>query len=178
MAESKKPESADSGFFALDGTDYSQQPSELARAILLKELNKGLRSRAQLARLLVKNEFEPELIEELLDRYVEVGLIDDVVYARALVNTRRKLKKISRSAIRRELLAAGVAEADFEEPLAALDQQSELELATSLALKKLRTMQQLDYLVQVRRISGYLGRRGFSAGVIGSAIHAARQQVN
>ena len=170
MAKRKRSESDDS--------DLLLAPEELARKHLLKELNKGLRSRSQLARLLEKLEFEESLIYELLDRYEDVGLIDDKVYARALVNTRRKLKKVSRSVIQRELTVAGIAPEDSAEPLEALDRESELELATELALKKLRTMNSLDSDTQYRRVSGYLARRGFSGGLVSAAIREARQQVN
>lgn len=170
MARRKRSESDDSDFFA--------SPAEAARALLLKELNKGLRSRAQLAKLLEKNEFEESLSIELLNRYEEVGLIDDKVYAKALINTRRKLKKLSKSAIRRELITSGIDPEDFDEPLEALDRQAELELAVELASKKLRQLPDQPYETQHRRISGYLARRGFSGSLVGEAMRIARQQVN
>lgn len=149
-----------------------------ARELLLKELTKGLRSRAQLEKLLRSNFFQDELIENLLRRFTEVGLIDDRAYAKALINTRRNLKRLAKPAIRRELLSAGISETDFEEHLATLDIDSEVELAQSLAEKRLRSIQSLSSETQLRRVSAYLARRGFSQGIVSEAIRKARQSIS
>lgn len=174
MAFSKRPGPVEPG----SGLSAAENPAEAARELLLRELTKGPRSAAQLERLLVKHDCPTDLIEELIERYKDVGLVDDVAYAKALVNTRRNLKKLAKPMIKRELLEAGIAEEDFTEVLEGISRESELELATELALKKLRTCQNLEYEAQVRRTSGYLARRGFSSGLISEAIRAARQQVN
>lgn len=174
MAFSKRPGPAEPG----SGLSAADNPAEAARELMLRELTKGPRSAAQLERLLIKNDCPEELIGELIERYREVGLVDDVAYAKALVNTRRNLKKLAKPMIRRELIAAGVSEEDFTEVLESISRESELELAVELAAKKLRTCQNLPYEAQVRRTSGYLARRGFSSGLISEAIRVARQQVN
>lgn len=174
MAFSKRPGTVEPG----SGLSAADNPSEAARELLLRELTKGPRSAAQLERLLVKHDCPEELISELIERYKEVGLVNDVAYAKALVNTRRNLKKLAKPMIKRELLAAGVTEDDFTEVLDSISRESELELAVELAAKKLRTCQNLPLEAQVRRTSGYLARRGFSGGLISEAIRVARQQVN
>jgi regulatory protein len=127
---------------------------------------------------LAKHNCPEDLAEELLNRYSDVGLIDDKAFAKALVNTRRGLKKLAKSAIKRELLSAGVSENDFAEALDSLTNESELELAIELAEKRLRSVSNLPYEAQQRRVSAFLGRRGFSQGLISEAIRKARQQVN
>ncbi|MEO0048715.1 MAG: RecX family, partial [Actinomycetota bacterium] len=75
-------------------------------------------------------------------------------------------------------LSAGVSENDFAEALDSLTNESELELAIELAEKRLRSVSNLPYEAQQRRVSAFLGRRGFSQGLISEAIRKARQQVN
>lgn len=155
-----------------------EKPEEVARELLLRELTKGPRSAAQLERLLLKHLCPTELSTELLAKYREVGLIDDQAFAKALVNTRRNLKKQAKPMIQRELIAAGVAETDFEAVIDAISRDDELELAVELAIKKLRTCQNLEYAAQYRRTSGYLARRGFNSSLIAEAFKIAQQQVN
>src|SRR5690625_442791 len=61
---------------------------EVARAILLRQLAAAPRSRAQLAEKLSARNVPDELAETLLDRFEEVGLIDDAAYAEMLVRSR------------------------------------------------------------------------------------------
>ena len=174
MAFSKRPAPIEAG----SGLSAAENPAEAARELMLRELTRGPRSAVQLERLLIKHDCPTELIDELIERYKDVGLVDDKAYAKALVNTRRNLKKLAKPMIKRELVAAGLAEEDFTEVLENISRDSELELATELALKKLRASQNLPYEAQVRRTSAFLARRGFGSSLIGEAIRNARQQVN
>ncbi|MDR0626604.1 MAG: RecX family transcriptional regulator, partial [Bifidobacteriaceae bacterium] len=61
---------------------------EFARELALKALDRAPRTRAQLAELMAKREVPPGLAAKVLDRFEEVGLINDQAFAEALVRTR------------------------------------------------------------------------------------------
>ena len=147
-----------------------------ARNVLLFQLSKGAKSKAQLRAILVKREVPEEIFEPILDRFEEAGLIDDKQFAAVVVNSRRAHKGLSKSAIRRELGTKGVAAEVIDEALAEVTAEQELETARELAVKKLRAMAHLDKEVQDRRLFAYLGRKGYSGGVVHAAIRYAREQ--
>src|SRR5687768_6986197 len=59
-----------------------QSESELAREICLRQLAVRPRTRAELAKALHRKGISDEVIAEVLDRYDEVGIIDDAAFAR------------------------------------------------------------------------------------------------
>src|SRR5690625_5873828 len=89
-------------------TDEPATPSraeeqERARAIVLRTLSRSPRSRFELFQRLTDREVSAEIAEELLDRFEEVGLIDDAEYAAMLVRTRHNERGQARRAIAQEL---------------------------------------------------------------------------
>jgi len=151
---------------------------EKARNWILDRLSRSPRTRLQLLKMLSDRAVPAEISERLLDRFTEVGLIDDAAFARAFTNTRRQSRGLSKSALKRELSTAGVDAELINLALEDIDSEAELELATELAIKRIRSLASLDRDVQYRRLSGYLGRRGFASGIVSSAIRVAQQQVN
>jgi regulatory protein len=147
-----------------------------ARNVLLFQLSKAAKSKAQLRAILVKREIPEDIAEPILDRFEEAGLIDDRQFANVVVNSRRNHKGLSKSAIKRELGTKGVAPEVIDEALADVTSEDELVSAQDLAVKKLRSMSHLDKAVQDRRLSGFLGRKGYSGGIVYAAIRYAREQ--
>src|SRR5689334_14935610 len=68
-----------------DGSERPPEPprseSEVARDICLRQLAVRPRTRAELAKTLARKEISEEVIAEVLDRYDEVGIIDDAAFA-------------------------------------------------------------------------------------------------
>lgn len=147
-----------------------------ARNVLLFQLSKGAKSKAQLRAILVKREIPEEIAEPILDRFEESGLIDDKMFANVVVNSRRSHKGLSKSAIKRELSTKGVAAEIIDDALSEVTSEQELATAQELAVKKFRAMSHLAKEVQDRRLSGYLARKGYSGGVAFAAIRFAREQ--
>ena len=108
----------------------------------------------------------------MLDRFTEVGLIDDAAYARAFAHDKRLTRGLSKSAIKRELSQAGVDQELILEAIEPIDSEAELELAIRLVEKRWSSVAKLDRDARYRRLSGYLGRRGFAGSIISSAIHS------
>jgi regulatory protein len=103
--------------------------------------------------------------ERVLDRFAEVGLIDDASYAQSWVESRQRTRGSARAVLRQELRAKGVAADDAEAALASIDPDAERERARELVRAKARGVARLEPAARVRRLAGMLQRRGYPAGV-------------
>lgn len=138
---------------------------ERAREYLLRALTASAKSRARLARGLADRDVAPDIAAEVLDRFEDVGLIDDVQYAQALVRTRFAERGLSRRALAAELRAKGIDEAVARDALDQVDDDAELETARRLAAERSARMASLPPDTRRRRIAGLLGRKGYSSSV-------------
>lgn len=148
------------------GQDVEADPEQVARAIALRLLNHSARSRAQLAEAMAAKDVPVEVAEAVLDRFTEVGLIDDEEYARMLVRTRHAERGLSRRAISVELRRRGI---DDDLALAALDEvddAQEAQAARALVRKRLASTRGLDPQVRARRTFAALGRKGYPPGLV------------
>ncbi|GAB2753315.1 regulatory protein RecX [Nocardioides pakistanensis] len=133
---------------------------EVARKILLDQLTGQARSRAELATKLAKRRVPEHVAQRLLDRFEEVGLIDDAAFARLWVESRGPGRGLGRRALAQELRRKGI---DDETARAALDQvepDDEEEAARALVRRKLRTLRNVDRATATRRLTGMLVRKG------------------
>ncbi len=73
-----------------DGPDAD--PESVARTILLDQLTGRARSRKELSDKLKTKNVPPEVATRLLDRFEEVGLIDDEAFARAWIASRGSVR--------------------------------------------------------------------------------------
>ena len=144
--------------------------------MLLYQLNRSIKSKRQLADILVKREIPDEIALPLLDRFEEAGLINDNTFAEAVVSSRTKTRGLSRTAIQRELRQKGVAEEIVQEATAELDSESDLERATQITEHRMRSMLLLAPEVRNRRLAAFLQRKGYSSAVVFKAIKLAETQ--
>ena len=145
-------------------------PEALARQIVLRKLAAQARTRHELAAALATKRVPDEAAAVVLDRFTELGLIDDAQFARDWVESRQGRRGLSRRALRRELQNRGVDPEHIEAALAPVGSDEELATARQLTEKKLRAMDRLDPEVRYRRLAGVLARRGFGAGVIATVL--------
>jgi regulatory protein len=149
-----------------------QDEAELAREICLRQLAVRPRTRAELAKALHRKEISDEVIAEVLDRYDEVGIIDDAAFARAWVSSRHHGRGLARRALADELRRRGVAAEVASEALETVDEDDEAATARSLVDRKLRTATGTPEAV-FRRLVGMLARKGYPAGVAIRAVKDA-----
>ena len=71
-------------------------PREAARTICLQQLQVRPRTRQELATVLRRRGIDDEIAAELLDRYDDVGIIDDAAFAKAWVSSRHQGKGLAR----------------------------------------------------------------------------------
>ncbi|AKN68550.1 hypothetical protein QR97_00800 [Streptomyces sp. PBH53] len=152
--------------------ESSGDPAEQARAICLRLLTGTPRTRKQLADALRKREIPEDVADEVLDRFEEVGLIDDGAFADAWVESRHHGRGLARRALARELRTKGVDSALIEDAVAQLDPEQEEATARELVARKLRATRGLDRDKRLRRLAGMLARKGYSEGM---ALRVVRQ---
>lgn len=147
-----------------------------ARNVLLYQLAKSAKSKHQLREILEKREIPTEIAEPILERFTEVGLIDDQAFAATLVSSRRAFRGLSKSAIRQELKTKGVEAQVIETALETVSSEDELQSAQELALKRFNQMAHLDKTTRDRRLAGFLQRKGYSSSITFAAIRWAESQ--
>jgi regulatory protein len=101
----------------------------------------------------------------LLDRFEEVGLVDDRAFARAWVQSRQPGKGLARRALAQELRCKGVDDEVARAALEEVDPDDEVETARTLVRRRLRTVGGLDRATAVRRLTGMLARKGYPPSV-------------
>ena len=152
------------------GLDQAADPQAVARTILLDKLTGQPRTRAELADLLAEREIPEDVAEEVLDRFTEVGLIDDAAFANAWVESRHRGRGLGKRALAQELRRRGVDDEQARDALDELDPEQEEETARTLVRRKLRSMRSLDRDVAMRRLLGMLARKGYPGGLAMSII--------
>ncbi len=130
----------------------------------MRQLAVRPRTRAELAKVMARKEISDEVIAEVLDRYDEVGIIDDAAFARAWVTSRHQGRGLARRALANELRRHGVEAEVASEALETLDEDEEAATARALVDRKLRTATGTPDQV-FRRLVGMLARKGYPAGV-------------
>ncbi|WP_144118893.1 regulatory protein RecX [Catellatospora sichuanensis] len=149
-----------------------RDPHELAREICLRQLSVRPRTRSELAAAMRSKGVADEVAEAVLDRYDEVGMIDDAAFARAWVSSRHHGKGLASRALGQELRRRGVEAEVVTEALAELDDETQAQTAYELAVRKLRTTRGEPDAV-FRRVVGALARKGYPGGVAVRAVKDA-----
>jgi regulatory protein len=164
------PDGPTPGSAADDGPE--PDPASVARSIVLRKLTAAPRSRAQLAGDLAARDVPDDVATAVLDRFTEVGLVDDAAFAEAWVRTRHAGRGLSRRALRQELRAKGVDDETVADAVEAIDDDAEVAAARALVARRLPGMRGLPPDVRMRRLVGQLARKGYPGGL---AIRVVRE---
>jgi regulatory protein len=148
-------------------------PESVARTILLTKLTSRARSRGELADALAVKGVPDDVATSVLDRFEQVGLVDDRAFADAWVESRQRSRGLSRRAIAHELRRKGVDDQVARDSLERVDLDQERRTARTLVDRKLRSMASLDEPTRFRRLTGMLARKGYSSGVATTVVRQA-----
>lgn len=140
-------------------------PESVGRKILLDQLTGRARTRHELAGKLAGKNVPPEIADRLLDRFVEVGLIDDLGFARMWVSSRQLGRGLTRRVLAQELRHKGVAAELAAVALDEIDPADEEATARALVRKRLPSLSRVDRATATRRLIGQLARKGHPPGL-------------
>jgi regulatory protein len=147
-----------------------EQAEQHDRAIsaALEAIEARPRSIAELRQRLQRRGFAPDAIDSAVERLAQLGLADDVQFARFWVESRQRSRPRGAGALRDELRRKGVAGAVISDTLSddelVGDAQAQVEQIARAALRKYLSAP--DYTTFQRRLGGFLLRRGFSPAVV------------
>jgi regulatory protein len=147
-------------------------PAEAARAIVLRQLTVGARTRAQLRQALSRKGIPEDVATAVLDRFEEVDLVDDEEFARQWVQSRHLGRGLARRALAYELRQRGVAEQTLKDAVDELTGDDELAAARELVRRKAAGMRNDDPQRRMGRLAGMLARKGYGGAVAMQAIRA------
>jgi regulatory protein len=153
--------------------DEMGDPESVARGVCLRALTGAPKTRQQLADLLTKRGVPDEAAEAVLDRFTEVGLIDDAAFARAWVSSRQAGRGLARRALSAELRAKGIEPDVAAEAVEAVGDDDEREAARRLVERKLGGVRRLDRVTATRRLMGMLARKGYNGGLAAAVVRDA-----
>lgn len=150
--------------------DVESDPENVARLIVLRRLDAAPRTRVELERYLATKGIPDEVTQTVLDRFTEVGLIDDRAYAEGWVRSRHGSRGLGRRAVAQELRRKGVDDEIIAEALEPIDSEQERVRARQLASSRYPQVMGLPYPTQVRRLMGALTRRGYDVTMSGQVV--------
>ena len=123
------------------------------------------RSEWEVRDYLKRKEYEPELIDSLIQRLYEAKWLDDTDFAKRWVENRRLLKATSKRRLCQELKAKRVSD-DIIQGVLLDDETDELELLKELVARKRRQSRYQD----TQKLMAYLLRQGYDYGNVKGAL--------
>lgn len=151
-------------------------PEAIARQICLRLLSAAPRTQAQLADALRRRGVPDDAAAAVLERFAEVKLIDDELFARAWVESRHHGRGLAGRALGAELRQRGVASGDIESALSQLDPEQELATARELIARRLPATAGMPVPARMRRLTGVLARKGYPPGLAYRVVREALEQ--
>jgi regulatory protein len=154
----------------------TEDAREVAYQKAMRFLGYRARSVQEVRDNLEKHEIPEAVIEEVLKRLQETNLLNDQEFAQAWVENRNTFRPRSRRALAMELRHKGL---DDEVVQEVLDKNiDENALALEAARKYLRKVQKLEWPDFRQKLGNFLGRRGFSYGVVAPVLRQVWDEIN
>lgn len=133
----------------------------------MKFLQRRMHSRSELLRKLVKQEYTPATVEEVLADLQRMGYVDDERFAQAKAMSAAQHRQHGRNRAMVELLRKGVERETARSAVQAVYEGTDsLGIARKLASKRAASLRRLEPMVARRRLAGMLARRGFEYEVV------------
>lgn len=149
----------------MDEKNKEIEAADAAKQVLLRRLSHAPRTRKELAKDLKDKDISDEVANVALDRFEEVGLINDQALASNYVSSQHQRKGLGKNALRQQLRAKGVSDEVALEAISQISDDQEFQAAFALACKKIRSLQRDDAKTQLRKIVSVLARKGYSSNL-------------
>jgi regulatory protein len=157
---------------ALQERDEAHQAHEVA----LRYLDYRPRSVDEIRRHLKGKDVEPDVIDEVVERLADVGLLDDRAFARYWLENRSDFAPRGARALRMELRQKGVPDDIIDEALAeGYSEDAAADQAARTQARKIRTTDPREFR---RKLEAHLVRRGFSYDIAREATARAWSELH
>jgi len=133
------------------------------------------RTEKEIRQHMQKSDYEPELIEAVVDQMKEKGLINDLHFAQTWVDNRIMHRPRGHKALALELQQKGIERGAIDEVLAEMG--DEKETALTAARKYVHRLSVEDWTVFRVKLSAFLGRRGFNYETISETVRQVWNEV-
>jgi regulatory protein len=140
-------------------------PEEVARIVCLRMLDRRAYTRAELRTALGKRGVPDDAADRVLDRFAQIGLIDDAALADGYAAAQHRERGLAGRAVALKLRRRGIADDTVAAAVGQIDRGSEVAAARALVVRRMRSLRGLDPAVQARRLVGLLARKGYSPGL-------------
>ena len=147
-------------------------PEAVARIVCLRMLDRKARSRAELAGALAKKGVPDEAATRVLDRFAEVGLLDDASLAQSIAGAQHRERGLARRAVAVKLRQRGFDNDVVLDAITGIDAEDERRRASELVARRHRSLAALPVEVRTRRLVGLLGRKGYPPGLVWEVVRA------
>lgn len=168
MTDSAGPDSSDRGRAIDPDGSYRQ-----ARDVALRALSVRDRTHSELAALLARRGTAGPVIDQVLTRLADLGLVDDLRFATTWVESRQRTRHLAASALAAELRRRGVPAEIAEQALATINPDDTEQAALTLARSRIARCRSLAPAVVTRRVAAQLARRGYGSEVCLRVVRAA-----
>lgn len=137
---------------------------EIAYQKSIKFISYRMRTTSEVDKHLRKNGIEPQVIEQVIDRLEENGLLNDKSFAQMWIENRSEFRPRSHRLLALELRKKGIDSEIIENAMEST--LPEDELAYLAAQKRIRRYENLEWQDFQQKLGSYLARRGFSYSTI------------
>jgi regulatory protein len=136
-----------------------------AKLVATRQLAYRARSTAELRKTLADRGFSEDAITEVVERFLELGYLNDAEFARRWIASRDQIAPRGSRLLRQELRQKGI-DAELADQSLAEAELDDLETARRLAARRMDRLRDLPPDKARQRLAGYLKRRGFSHEVV------------
>jgi len=150
--------------------------AEAALRAALRALARRPYAQEELCRRLVHRGHPPEASEEAVTKAASLGLLDDQEFTETYVRIHRE-RGHGPARLRRDLLGRGVAPELVDRALRsdAREEEDEVEILRELAARRAGRVRGLPRRTQIRRLTAYLARRGYTGAQAGKVVREVLQ---
>ncbi len=142
---------------ALDEAEAFEDAYERA----LRFLEPRPRSTAEVREHLRKKQAAPELVDRVIARLTDAGLLDDAAFAKYWVENREQFRPRAGRALRFELRRKGLSSTDIQDALGDVDEAESAYRAGVARAKRLSGLERREFM---EKLGAFLMRRGFGYG--------------
>lgn len=151
-------------------------PYEFARKVALRLLDRRDLTAGELTQRLLAKQVPPETAQQVVTRFLQVGLINDERYAEQFTAARQANRGLARRVVAQELRRKGIDPEVVEAATAVIDRDAERATAIELAQRRVQRLSGLPREVQYRRLGGFLARKGYDASLVHDVLQSVLEQ--